>query len=84
MLMRCLLMFRMLVLVVMSLFPCTVAMFVRMLMVVGMFVLVAVLMFMAFLFVLMPMFMVMLMLVRMLAFHGILLSQPMIFSICSS
>ena len=59
MLMRFLLMLRMLVfggamvsrgvLVVMSLFPCAVVMFVRMLMAVGVFVLVDVLMFMGFL-----------------------------------
>jgi len=67
-------------LVVMSFFPCIVAMFVRMLMAVGVFMLVDVLMFMGFLTVRVLMLMVMLMLVfvlmfvRMFAFHGSLLS----------
>jgi len=67
-------------LVVMSFFPCSVDMFVRMLMAVGVFMLVDVLMFMSFLTVRVLMLMVMLMLVcvlmfvRMLAFHGSLLS----------
>ena len=70
-----------LVVMFLSLFPYAVAMFVRMLMAVGVFVLVAVLMFMGFLLVRMFMFMVMLMLVcvlmlvRMFAFHGSLLSM---------
>jgi hypothetical protein len=91
--MRFLLVFRMLVfvgamvsrgvLVIMSLFPCAMTMFVRVFMAVGMFVLVAVLMFMGFrpvrVLVLMVMLMLVfvLMLVRMLAFHSVLLSQSM-------
>jgi len=51
------------VLVVMSLFPCAVVMFVRLLMAVGVFVLVDVLMFMGFLHERVLMLMVMLMLV---------------------
>ncbi|HUJ16907.1 MAG TPA: hypothetical protein VL197_02855 [Nitrospirota bacterium] len=68
------------VLVVMSLFACYVAMFVRVFMFMGMLVLMAVLMFMGFfpmrVFMLMIVLMLVfvLMLVRMFAFHGSLLS----------